>query len=129
MKNIDIEAKKNPSPQQKLKDISKRVWYYKSIQWFHWGWMICRIRQGRRSFQSTTRCNSSQNIDCNLKTPPLYSTKIQKLKLSEFGYFIFLCFLLRRKSMRGKVHALVVIKSKLSWVIQIRQTVLGKEST
>ena len=128
MKNFDKQAKKIPAHNRNWKIFQKEFGiiclYHDFIEdeWF--------VELGKVEVLSkATRCNSSQNIDCNLKTPPLFSTKIQKLKLSEFGYFLFLCFLLRRKSMRGKVHALVVIKSKLSWVIQIRQTVLGKEST
>ena len=128
VKKILIKRQKKLSPQQKLKDISKEfgiICLYNDFiedEWF--------VDLGK--VEVLSKYNQTQIISkhwLQLKNAPLFSTKIQKLKLSEFGYFLFLCFLLRRKSMRGKVHALVVIKSKLSWVIQIRQTVLGKEST
>ena len=57
-----LRGRKNPSPQQKLKDISKGVWYFLSLQWFHWVWMICRSRQGRGPFKVQPDANHLKTL-------------------------------------------------------------------
>ena len=45
-----LKGKKFPVHSRNWK-IFQGLWYYLSTQWFHWGWMICRSRQGKGPFK------------------------------------------------------------------------------
>ena len=56
-----LRGKKIPAHNRNWK-IFQRVWYYFSLQWFHWGWMICRFRQGRGPFKVQPDANHLKTL-------------------------------------------------------------------